>query len=124
MCRRFIHLMLVLVLVLLADVASADITTDLMGYWKLDGNANDSSGNGYHGQEYGSPSYVPGIIGQAMDFDGPEQSVYIPEFTAVQNQDEVTVCMWVSSHGKTKSTAVTGRYIGVAEGTDWLTSRR
>ena len=93
--------MLVLVLVLLADVASADITTDLMGYWKLDGNANDSSGNGYHGQEYGSPSYVPGIIGQAMDFDGPEQSVYIPEFTAVQNQDEVTVCMWVKADRNT-----------------------
>ncbi|MHC4324815.1 MAG: LamG-like jellyroll fold domain-containing protein, partial [Planctomycetota bacterium] len=85
----------VFVLVLLTGIASADITTDLLGYWKLDDNANDSSGNGYHGEEFGNPSYVPGMIDQAMDFDGPEQSVYIEDFTAVQNQDAVTICMWV-----------------------------
>ena len=96
MCRKLIYLIsLVLLLGLAADRANADITTDLMGYWKLDDNASDSSGNGYHGEEFGNPFYVPGIIDQAMDFDGPEQSVYIPEFTAVQDQDEVTVCMWV-----------------------------
>jgi len=100
-CGGLICLILVLVLVLLADMANADITTDLMGYWKLDGNANDSSGNNYHGEEFGSPSYVSGVIDQAMDFDGPEQSVYIPEFTAVQNQDEVTVCMWAKADRNT-----------------------
>ncbi|UCC97533.1 MAG: discoidin domain-containing protein, partial [Phycisphaerales bacterium] len=97
MSKKLIHLMLVTALVLLADAANADITTDLLGYWKLDGNASDSSGNGYHGEEYGNPSYVPGIIGQAMDFNGSEQSVYIPDFTGIQNQDAVTVCMWVKA---------------------------
>jgi len=94
MCRKLINLMLVLVIVLLADVASADIETGLRGYWKLDGNAKDSSGNGFHGEEFGNPSYVPGFIDEALDFDGPEQSVYIPEFAVVQNQEAVTICMW------------------------------
>jgi len=87
-------LVLLLVLVLLAGMANADITTDLMGYWKLDGNANDSSGNNYHGEEFGNPSYVPGFIGQALDCDGPEQSVYISDITAIVGLEEVTVCMW------------------------------
>ena len=94
MCRKLTHLMLALVLVLLTDVASADIDIGLVGYWKLDGNAQDSSGNGFHGEEFGNPSYVSGYIDEALDFDGPEQSVYIPEFTAVQNEGEVTICMW------------------------------
>ncbi|MHC4584231.1 MAG: LamG-like jellyroll fold domain-containing protein [Planctomycetota bacterium] len=98
MFEKLIYLIsLVLLLGLAADRANADITTDLVGYWKLDDNANDSSGNNYHGEEFGNPFYVPGMIDQAMDFDGPEQSVYIPEFTAVQNQDEVTICMWVKA---------------------------
>jgi len=101
MCRKLIYLIsLVLLLGLAADRANADITTDLMGYWKLDDNANDSSGNNYHGEEFGNPSYVPGMIGQAMEFNG-SQSVYIPEFTGIQNQDEVTVCMWVKADRNT-----------------------
>jgi len=101
MSKKLIYLIsLVLLLGLAADRANADITTDLMGYWKLDDNANDSSGNNYHGEEYGSPSYVLGMIGQAMEFNG-SQSVYIPEFTGIQNQDEVTVCMWVKADRNT-----------------------
>jgi len=100
-CGGLICLVLVLVLVLLADMANADITTDLVGYWKLDGNANDSSGNNYHGEEFGNPSYVSGVIDQAMEFNGTDQSVYIPDFTAVQNQDAVTVCMWVKADRNT-----------------------
>ncbi len=101
MSKKLIYLIsLVLLLGLAADRANADITTDLIGYWKLDDNANDSSGNGYHGEEYGNPSYVPGIIGQAMEFNG-SQSVYIPDFTGIQNQDEVTVCMWVKADRNT-----------------------
>jgi len=101
MSKKLIYLIhFVLLLGLAAERANADITTDLIGYWKLDDNAGDSSGNNYHGEEFGNPSYVPGMIDQAMEFNG-SQSVYIPEFTAVQNQDEVTVCMWVKADRNT-----------------------
>jgi len=42
----------------------------LVGWWKFDGNADDSSGNGYNGAEKGDPTYVIGKIGQAISFDG------------------------------------------------------
>ncbi|MHC4242784.1 MAG: hypothetical protein ACYSU4_10300, partial [Planctomycetota bacterium] len=65
MFEKLIYLIsLVLLLGLAADRANADITTDLVGYWKLDDNANDSSGNNYHGEEFGNPFYVPGMIDQ------------------------------------------------------------
>ncbi|MHC4166445.1 MAG: LamG-like jellyroll fold domain-containing protein [Planctomycetota bacterium] len=97
MCKKLTHLTLVLVLVLLADVASADITTGLVGYWNFDGNANDSSGNNVESTEYGNPVYVPGVIGEAIEFDGSGQQVHITGFSAIQNQDEMTVCMWAKA---------------------------
>jgi len=100
MSKKLVLVALMLAFCLVSS-AHADITSDMLGYWALDGNANDSSGNGYHGEEFGNPSYVPGVINQAMDFDGPEQSVYIPDFTVIQNQDEVTVCMWVKADRNT-----------------------
>ena len=42
----------------------------LCGAWLLDGNADDSSGNGYHGTVTGTPSYVSGKIGQGLNFAG------------------------------------------------------
>ncbi len=96
MKTRMRSMILGLVLGLATGVAHADITSGLLGYWALDGNANDSSGNGYHGVEYESPSYVSGIVGPAMEFDGPGQSVYI-EGLELLNQDAVTICMWVKA---------------------------
>ncbi|UCD49688.1 MAG: discoidin domain-containing protein [Phycisphaerales bacterium] len=50
-------------------------SANLVGQWSLDGNANDSSGNGYHGTEMNGPTYVTGIDGQAMKFDGVDDYV-------------------------------------------------
>jgi len=48
-----------------------------LAWYKFDGNANDSSGNGYHGQPSGNPTYVPGFYGQTISFDGYKDSVSI-----------------------------------------------
>jgi Concanavalin A-like lectin/glucanases superfamily len=50
-------------------------SANLVGQWSLDGNANDSSGNGYHGTETNGPTYVTGVDGQAMKFDGVDDYV-------------------------------------------------
>ena len=42
----------------------------LVAHYAFDGNANDSSGNGYHGVENGTPTYAAGAIGQALSLDG------------------------------------------------------
>ena len=93
MCRKTTSLIL-LVLLLGLGVASADIKSDLLGYWALDGNGDDSSGNGYHGESFGDPAYVDGVMGQAMECLG-DQSIYIENFDGIVGVPAVTISMWV-----------------------------
>jgi hypothetical protein len=53
-------------------------TGKLVGWWKFDGNADDSSGNGNNGDEKGEPTYVAGKIGQAISFDGEGARIEVP----------------------------------------------
>ncbi len=50
----------------------------LVGWWKFDGNANDSSGNDNNGTEIGDLTYVAGRIGQAISFDGEGDRIEVP----------------------------------------------
>jgi hypothetical protein len=45
-------------------------TTGLIGYWPLDGNFNDASGNGHDGTAVGNPTPATGVRGGAYSFDG------------------------------------------------------
>ena len=47
-----------------------------VAWYKFDGNANDSAGNA-HGSPNGKPTYAQGVYGQAISFDGREDSVRI-----------------------------------------------
>jgi hypothetical protein len=68
----------------------------LMAYYKLDGDATDSSGNNNHGMEEGGPTYVPGKFGQAIHLDGFDDYVAIQTLNYTgTNYAEVTVCAWV-----------------------------
>jgi len=48
---------------------------NLVGRWALDGNANDSSGNGYNGTAVGGPTYLAGKDGQAVRLDGVDDYI-------------------------------------------------
>jgi len=70
----------------------------LIAYYKLDGNTNDESGNGYHGTAYGaSPVFVG--RGEVYRFDGDDDYIQLPDD---QNQfsdfDEITVSMWIKTY--------------------------
>jgi len=47
-----------------------------VAWYKFDGNTNDSAGNA-HGSSRGSPTYAQGVYGQAISFNGCEDSVHI-----------------------------------------------
>ncbi len=67
--------------VIAGDVCSFT-TGKLVGWWKFDGNANDSSGNGNNGTENGDPTYVAGKIAQAISFDGDGDRIEVPATVA------------------------------------------
>ena len=64
--------LLTLAVGLVAGVAgAADVKTGLVGYWPMDGNANDLSGNGHDGVLMENPDFVAGKRGQAVQLVGP-----------------------------------------------------
>ncbi|MCL5280594.1 MAG: LamG domain-containing protein [Planctomycetes bacterium] len=95
MRRVFFILSLLVLECLLGNMARAD----LVGWWKLDGNALDSSGKGHDGVLYGGPQWVSGIMGGALKFDGVDDRVEMPGtsqsagFPATAG--EVTWTMWI-----------------------------
>ena len=56
--------------------------TGLVGWWKFDGDAKDSSANANHGAENGNPTYVTGKFGRAISFDGDGDRVEVPATVA------------------------------------------
>lgn len=59
----------------------ASLNDGLVAYYPFDGNAQDASGNNYHGTEQGGTSYTSGKIGQGMNFNGVDamMSATLPE---------------------------------------------
>ena len=62
-----------------------DISTGLVGHWRLDGNLNDATNRSNHATSNTSPFFVDGANGEvnnALALDGNEQ------FLTIQNQDD------------------------------------
>jgi hypothetical protein len=68
MFKQLICLISLVLILLLISNAEAD----LVGHWRLDGSATDSSGNGHDGEIFGEPKWVDGKIGGAMELDGDD----------------------------------------------------
>jgi hypothetical protein len=66
-----------------------------LAWYKFDGNANDSAGNA-HGQIHGHSTYVEGIHGQAIRFDGYTDSVEITGAAELfsKTQTAITIAFW------------------------------
>jgi len=86
----------------LSGTAYADLNDGLVAYYPFDGNANDESGNGNHGVEYGDTHYTNGMIKQARLFDREDGLEYIL-IPNTLNSNEYSVALWanleeISSH--------------------------
>jgi hypothetical protein len=66
----------------------------LMGWWKLDGDAKDSSGNNHHGVIHGDPKWATGRIGGALELDGVDDCV---DTGNTMDIVALTVSVWVKS---------------------------
>ncbi|MDT8304071.1 MAG: LamG domain-containing protein, partial [Sedimentisphaerales bacterium] len=77
--------------------AIGNAEADLVGRWRLDGNAADSSGGGHDGEIFGDPKWVDGKIGGAMELDGDDW-IEMPGTSAADGfaglEGEVTWTAW------------------------------
>ena len=67
----------------------------LLAYYGFNGNANDSSGNGMNGEEIGGPVYGDGVDGQALQFDGVDEYVAVPDSPGLNTTDAITIAAWI-----------------------------
>jgi hypothetical protein len=68
----------------------------LKGYWPLDGNGNDQSGEGNHGVVSGSVTFDTGVKGQAAYFGGiAGANVLIPNPERYNNMASFTLVAWI-----------------------------
>jgi hypothetical protein len=69
----------------------------LVGHWKFDGDATDSSSYGNNGTENGGVSYVDGVCGQAISLDGVNDSILVPDADVLDpsSTQEITILAWV-----------------------------
>jgi hypothetical protein len=78
-------------------------TTAPVGLWNLDEDGGnqvaDSSGNSNNGLLSGGVSWVPGVSGSALSFDGSTGEVRIADNTALEPQSTVTVSAWIKQAG-------------------------
>jgi Concanavalin A-like lectin/glucanases superfamily len=74
-----------------------------VGVWKLDegsgATVSDSSGNGNNGVLSGGVSWVQGVSGSALRFDGSTGEVKIADNTALEPRSTVTVTAWIKRAG-------------------------
>ena len=54
-----------------------DLTDGLVAHYEFENNADDSSGNGNDGEEFGGVSYTDGVIGQAANFYNSDEYIGI-----------------------------------------------
>ncbi|HEY4499527.1 MAG TPA: LamG domain-containing protein [Candidatus Paceibacterota bacterium] len=71
----------------------------LLGYWPFDGNAQDSSGNGYHGSiiDVGppSPTFITGQINQGLNLPGIFSRVDAGQSLPILGLTKATASFWI-----------------------------
>jgi hypothetical protein len=86
------------------SVFSGPITNSLVAHLKFDGTYVDSSGNGTDGSQVGTPTFVPGILGQAVHIassgtpqNAPDTNNYVTLGTPVQlkfGTNDFSIALW------------------------------
>lgn len=104
--------------VMFVATALADLNDGLVAHYPFEGNANDVSGQGNNGSEYGGLTYVDGILGQAASFDGVNDYVEVPhDYSLNVNGDSITLSAWIKTSMIVSSPSWGGYIIG--KGYDW-----
>jgi len=79
-----------------------DIESALAGYWTFDEGegtvAADSSGNNRNAEvQSGEPVWVEGVQGTALQFDGEDDNLFVPDWWGIGGNTPRTVTCWIKS---------------------------
>jgi hypothetical protein len=101
MCRKFIYLTSLVLVLSLVGISSAQVDPALVGWWKFDEGsgaiAHDSSGNGNDGTLNGPVEWVEeGKIGGALAFTGPYNYVQVQDSPSLDMTDALTIAAWIN----------------------------
>ena len=96
---------LTLICVLIFTVTGLAQTPDpsLIGWWKFDnegsGILSDYSGNGHDGTINGSPQFLPGLYGDALEFHGGSDYVFLEGYKGLLGAPAFTITAWIKTEG-------------------------
>jgi len=80
------------------DLAISPFARGLIGFWKYEGNLNDSSRMGNNATGNGTYAYVPGQNGQAVDFNRiPNSWASAPDSESLDVTGPLTIDTWVQA---------------------------
>jgi hypothetical protein len=77
-------------------VTPVTVPLTLIGYWPLNGNADDASGNGNNGTNVGGLTYTAGQVGQCAQFNGVDSGITIANPANFEFTDEISLSFWVN----------------------------
>jgi|GEM_PF-579776 len=109
-----------------AIYAFIDWNDSLVGWWRGEGNANDSSQFGNHGAFVGNATTASGVFGQAFSFGSTTDYVNLknPDELQFGSDRSFTVSMWVKRMGPLQTRCLyqlrSGLNITCYEGTGWV----
>lgn len=102
--------------------AQFPLTDNLEAYYKLDGNADDATGNGHGGTVNGATSTSPGRVGDTYNFSGSDQiDLDTTSNYGITGSTNRTFSVWFKT-GSSDTQAVFGRpgNISISNGEDFL----
>jgi hypothetical protein len=73
----------------------------LLGWWRGEGNGNDSSGLGHNGTLQNGGGYATGVVSQAFSFGGNANRLVIPDNGELNISNSISIGAWI--YGKASS---------------------
>lgn len=92
--------------------------TNLVGYWRFEGNALDSSGNGNDGTIIGATP-TAGKVGNALDFNGASNYVNTNIDYSKAINENFSISVWIKKSGSTTNQSIIGKGFGTNPKFEW-----